>query len=174
MGVQSRKTNDLKVNKKQNVHYTYRQNDDGIIEKVEVNEQPNNMADSGWDFESINDDYYNAWNEFEGVKSQINTDNGFESIDINSNGVGIIVESGKNKFRHEVSSEFCSPPCAEFIKTGDCKHIRAMKAHNEALKALQEKIGDSTDPDAAFNRFDTEYANPDNIVLTVDDEEAGL
>ena len=78
MGVQSRKTNDLKVNKKQNVHYTYRQNDDGIIEKVEVNEQPNNMADSGWDFESINDDYYNAWNEFEGVKSQINTDNGFE------------------------------------------------------------------------------------------------
>ena len=176
MGIKTGRENSaLKVkNKNGTAQFEYRMNDEGVLERVEITNNNNTIADSGWDFDSINDDYYNAWNEFEGIKSQINADNGFESIDINAFGVGVIVEQGKNKFRHEVSSDFCTPPCEEFIKTGDCKHVRAMKAHNDAMKELQEKIGDASDPDAAFNRFDSNFSNPENIVLMVEDQEALL
>lgn len=176
MGIRTRITSTVQIKRNSTKRYDYRLNDAGELERVEVqDERPkSNMSDTVWDFDSINDDYYNAWKEFEAAKADIQKKHGLESIDITALGVGVVVDSGKNQYRHEVSKEWCSPPCKEFREKGTCKHIQAMEEHNKAMAKVMGKVsraGEQDDPDTATNRFDANYSNPSVLILMVEDED---
>lgn len=173
MGTRDRvNASNISIKNKQVTKYEYRLNDEGKLEKVLVRDEEPLLNDQIWNFGELNDDYYNAWTLFDGAVNKIKKKNKLETIDINAFGVGVIVDKNDEKFRHEVSKEWCSPPCKEFMEKGTCRHIKAIEEHNEAMKELQEKVGDATDPDAAFNRFESLFSNPENLVLMVEDEDA--
>ena len=170
MGIRNKSTQNTVLKRNSKIQYQYVMNDDGKLERIPVVDETPTMSDAAWNFDALNDDYYTAYQDFDKEVESLAKQHSLESIDITALGVGVVVDGGNNKYRHEVSQLWCSPPCEEFRKSGTCKHIKAMEAHNDAMNILLSKVADADDPDNAANRFATNYANPENIILMPEDE----